>query len=139
MMKRISLLLMMAVLICSCLCSCGGEEMEPETAAAIEAACDLADDEVAKMSKEGDFDISGMYVDDERSYLVMYMCETDEQMDTINEWDDEDMEEILGAAQHRMMPIFDDLEVDVFVSVMNKDYDALLTYVEEGFVIDERD
>ncbi len=139
MTKRIALLLMMAVLVCGCLCSCGGEEIDPETAAAIEAACDLADDEVAKMSKESDFDVSGMYVADERSYLIMYMCETDEQVDMVNGWDDKDMEDVLGAAQQRIMPFFDGLKVDVFVSVMNEDYDALVTYVEEGFVLDERD
>lgn len=139
MTKRIALLLMMAVLVCGCLCSCGEEEIDPETAAAIEAACDLADDEAAKMSKEGDFDISGMYVADERGYLIMYMCETDEQMDIVNGWDEKDMEEVLGAAKQRIMPFFDGLEVDVFAAVMDEDYDPLLTYIEEGLVLDQRD
>lgn len=139
MTKKITLLFMMVMLICGCLCSCGGEETDPETAAAIEAACDLADDEVDKLDEDSDFDITGMYVDEEKSYLVMYQCETDAQMDMVNGWDEEDMENILGAAQKQIAPCFKDVKVDVFVAVMNKDYDALLTYVEEGFVLDDRE
>ena len=139
MTKRIGLLLMMLVLSWVGCCSCGGEEIDPETAAAIEAACDLADDEIAKMSKEGEFDVSGMYVADERGYLIMYMCETDEQMDIVNGWDDKDMDEVLGAAQQRIMPFFDGLKVDVFAAVMDEDYNPIITYIEEGLAIDKRD
>lgn len=137
--KRIALLLMMAVLVCGCLCSCGGEEIDPETAAAIEAACALADDEVDKIDENSDFDVMGMYVESEETYLIMYQCKEEEQLSIVRGWDDADMEAILGGAQKQVAPCFEGLEVEAFVAVTDKDMDPIVTYVEEGLVLDQRD
>lgn len=135
MTKRIGLLLMMLVLICVGFCSCGGSG----DAEAIASACEQADAAVELLDENSEFDVSGYYVGSEASYLVVYECKDAAQLKTVNGWDKKEAEEVLGAGQKEIAPYFEGLKVDVFSTAVDEDFNTLMTFVEDGLVLDERE
>jgi len=145
-MKKKLMLLALLVLVCGCLCGCqggsdGGDAASDAdvAAATIEEASDLADAKIFEIDENTEFEVTGMYLDDEESYIIMYRCENDKQMKTVSEWDDEDVEATLGAAVKAVEPYFEDFKVDVFASVLDEDYEILISYADEGLIIDDRE
>ncbi len=141
--KKKAIILASLVFVCVYLCGCQSESeatnLNNEKPDSIVAACEMAYEKVDNLDEESDFDVEGIYLRSEDSYIVMYQCVDEEQEKIVNEWDKAAIEETLGSAQKLIAPYFDGFDVEVFTGAIDTNGDPMITYIEEGMFVDERE